>query len=215
MFLSEVGRQYRLAMRQTPLLPTSVQKTSLSLRGSKLGMGIRSRRWIVAKPQARDRRAPGRGAGSSAIASETTASTDARAPAERRDRPSEPLTPVLPRRTRERALGARLSEQWSEDVATMPHTHDSGPTTLTERLTCDKSGPSPCRLPTRTGSPLARRRQAAAPALDPLDAAAPSETEGHVDDTKVVNPQPAEKPTDNPPQLRAIDAQRLSSRCNR
>ena len=59
------------------------------------------------------------------------------------------------------------------------------------------------------------RRQAAAPALDPLDAAAPSETEGHVDDTKVVNPQPAEKPTDNPPQLRAIDAQRLSSRCNR
>ena len=72
-------------------------------------MDIRSRRWIVAKPRARDRRAPGRGAGSSAIASETTASTDARAPAERRDRPSEPLTPVLPRRTRERALGHGLA----------------------------------------------------------------------------------------------------------
>ena len=67
----------------------------------------------------------------------------------------------------------------------------------------------------RPDSHSARRRPAAAPALDSLNVAAHSETEGRVDDTKVVNPQPAEQPTDKLPQLRAIDAQRLSSRCNR
>ena len=87
------------------------------------------------------------------------------------------------------------------------------PSTLTEKPTHDKSR-EPRASPARPDSHLARYHQAAAPALHPFNAATSAEAEGHVDDTKVVNPQPAENPTGILPQLFAIDAQCLSTRCN-
>ena len=75
------------------------------------------------------------------------------------------------------------------------------------------SQPGPIRSSNaRPGSHGARRHQAAAPTLDSLNAAAPSESEGHVDDAKVMNSVPAEKATDKLMRLRAIDGQPASSR---
>jgi len=91
--------------------------------------------------------------------------------------------------------------------------YSPNPTTLTEKPAHDKSS-EPRVFPARPDSRPARYHQAAAPALHPFNAATCAEAEGHVDDTKVVNPQPAENPTDMLPQLFAIDTQRLSTRCN-
>ncbi len=85
------------------------------------------------------------------------------------------------------------------------------PPTLTEKPTQDKSSESRAS-PACPDSHPARCNQAAAPALHPFNAATCAKTEGHIDDTKVVNPQPAEKPTDMLPQLFALDAQLLSLR---
>jgi len=92
------------------------------------------------------------------------------------------------------------------------HTSDCpNPPTLTEKPTQDKSSESRAS-PARPDSHLVRCNQAAAPALHPFNAATCAKTEGHIDDTKVVNPQPAEKPTDMLPPLFAVDAQLLSLR---